>query len=172
MTDIVGTFLKIINKERLIERVREANPNGGKRVRCTKDMQSIKDFRVMDLESGFSILKNPARRHDYLIVSEQPNKQGSVFLKEYSIRSNKKVLVKTIKIQEGFNALQKLLKEKNITSKFRDVINTPVYRGSTKKGENTLTVNWLETSHRLKYLGYRELIKNHYLKSKKVENRN
>lgn len=170
MTYIIGIILKIVDKKCLIERVSETYTIGGKRVRCTIDMLSTIHCRALDFDSEFSILKKQARRPGYLIVSEQPNKQGGVFMKEYSNSSNKKVSVKTDHIQEGFNALQKLLKEKNITSKFRDVINSLVYWGSIK-GENAPTVNCLETSHRLRYLGCRESIKSLYPKSKKVENR-
>lgn len=166
---------EIVNRECLIERVSETYIIGGTRVQRTIDMQSIKDCRALDLVSEFLILKNPARRPDYLIVSEQPNKLGSVFMIEFSKSSNKKVSVKTDQIQEGFNALQKILKENNITSKFRNVIILPVYWGPTKKGEkkreNTPTVNFLKKSHRLRYLGCRESIKNLYPKARKVENR-
>ena len=150
---------EIVNRECLNERVSDTYTIGGKRVRCTIDMQLIKDCRAMDLDSEFSILKNPASSPDYFIVSEQPNKQGSGFMIDLRKSVNKKVSVETNQIQEGFNALQRILK-KHINSKFRDVVNSLVYWGSIKKGENTPTVNCLEKSHRLRYLGRRELIKN------------
>lgn len=162
MSNIVNTLNEIVDSQCVVERISMRC----KDTRCTINLKELGSSLVVNFDSEHSFLKKPALRPDFLIVSETPKNDDRLFMVEFSKGSNKKTSKKKEQIQAGFDALEKLIREKGRVKNFKHADIYPVYWGPTKKGEKdrkTIPVfKFLYREYKLKYLGCNEPISKLY----------
>ena len=165
MSFIVRTLKEIVDSRSVVMRVSMKC----KGTRCTINLNELGKSLAVNFDSKHSFLKKPALRPDFLIVGETPNSDDRLFMIEFSKGSNKKISKKKEQIQAGFDALEKLIREKGRVKNFNYADIYPVYWGPTKKGEKDRkripVFKFLNNEYKLKYLGCNESISKLYKNS-------
>ena len=162
MSYIVTILKELVDSRSVVTRVSMRC----KDTRCTINLNELGTSLAVNFDSEFSFLKKPALRPDFLIVGETPKNNDRLFMIEFSKGSNKRASKKNEQIQAGFDALEKLLREKRKIKHFKNADIYPVYWGPTKKGEksrkNVHVFKFLHCEYNLKYLGCKQPISKLY----------